>query len=91
MRYSLSQLFLIALISIFSVINDIPQDIIVTSKHHCKKSEIKRRKCPIIYCANSVASYQASAYEKQGRVTIAHLVTKFGGYRHVKSRMPSTK
>ena len=28
---------------------------------------------------------QVSAYEKQGRVTIAHLKTKFRGYRHEKS------
>ena len=34
---------------------------------------------------------QALAYEKQGLATIAHLVTKFRGYRHVKSRTPSTK
>ena len=57
MRYSLSLLFLIAVISISSVINDIPQDSIVTSKHRCKKSEIKGSKCPINYYANSIASY----------------------------------
>ena len=34
---------------------------------------------------------QASAYEKQGRTTIACLVTKFRGYRRVKSRTPLTK
>ena len=34
---------------------------------------------------------QASAYEKQGRATIARLVTKFRGYRRVKSRTPPTK
>ena len=33
---------------------------------------------------------QASAYEKQGRATIAHLATKFRGYRRVKSRTPHT-
>ena len=32
--------------------------------------------------------FQASAYEKQGRATIARLITKFRGYRHVKSRTP---
>ena len=35
--------------------------------------------------------YQASAYEKQERVTIACLITKFRGYRHVKSQTPPTK
>ena len=35
--------------------------------------------------------YQALAYEKQGDVTIACLVTKFRGYRCVKSCMPPTK
>ena len=39
----------------------------------------------------SKARFQASAYEKQGRAIIAHLVTKFRGYRRVKSRKPSTK
>ena len=34
---------------------------------------------------------QASAYEKQGCATIAHLVTQFLGYRCVKGSMPSTK
>ena len=34
---------------------------------------------------------QASAYEKQGRAKIARLVTKFRGYRRVKSRTPPTK
>ena len=34
---------------------------------------------------------QASAYEKQGHVTIACLVTKFRGYRHGKGPMPLTK
>ena len=56
MRYSLSLLFLIAVISISSVINDILQGSIVTLKHGCKKSEIKRSKCPINYYANSAAS-----------------------------------
>ena len=32
-----------------------------------------------------------SAYEKQGHVTITHLVMKFRGYRRVKSRTPPTK
>ena len=57
MRYSLSLLFLISAISILSVINDIPQDSIVTLKHRCKKNERKRSKCPINYYANFVASY----------------------------------
>ena len=35
--------------------------------------------------------HQALAYEKQGDVTIACLVTKFRGYRCVKSCMPPTK
>ena len=34
---------------------------------------------------------QASTYEKQGHATIACLVTKFRGCRHVKNCMPSTK
>ena len=34
---------------------------------------------------------QASAYEKQERVTITSLVTKFRGYRRVKSLTPPTK
>ena len=55
--YNLSLLFLIAAISVSSVINDIPRDSIVTSKHRCKKSETKRSKYPINYYANSVASY----------------------------------
>ena len=33
----------------------------------------------------------ASAYEKQRHATIACLVTKFRGYRHVKSLTPPTK
>ena len=57
MRYRFSLLFLFVVISISSVINDIPQDNIVTSKHRCKKSKIKRSKCPISYYTNNVASY----------------------------------
>ena len=34
---------------------------------------------------------QASAYEKQGHVTTARLVTKFRGYRRVESYMQPTK
>ena len=34
---------------------------------------------------------QASAYQKQGRATIARLVMKFIDYRRVKSRSPPTK
>ena len=52
MRYSLPLLFLTAVISISPVINDILQDSIVTSKDRCKKSRIKRSKCPINYYAN---------------------------------------
>ena len=55
MRYSLPLLFLIAMIRISSVINDISQVSIVTSKHDSKKSGIKRSKCPII--TEIVASY----------------------------------
>ena len=33
---------------------------------------------------------QASAYEKQGHTIIAHLATKFRGYRSVKSCTPPT-
>ena len=40
-----------------SVINDITQDSIVTSKQGCKKSEIRGSKCRINYYTNSVASY----------------------------------
>ena len=36
-------------------------------------------------------SDQALAYENQGRAIIAHLVSKFRGYRRVKSCMPPTK
>ena len=57
MRYSLSLLFLIAVISISPVINGIPQDSIVTSKHSCKKSGIKRTTCPINYYAYSNSLY----------------------------------
>ena len=57
MRYSLSLLFLIVVISISSVVNDIPQENIVISTHRCKKSSAKRSKCPINYYGNSVASY----------------------------------
>ena len=35
--------------------------------------------------------YQASAYEKQGRTTIARVVMKFRGYRRAKSHTPLTK
>ena len=35
--------------------------------------------------------YQALAYEKQGRATMAHLVMKFRGYRRTKSHKPLTK
>ena len=44
------------MINISSVINDIPQDSIVTSKHRRKKSGIKRSKCATNYYANFVAS-----------------------------------
>ena len=44
------------MINISSVINDTPQDSIITSKHRCK-SEIKRSKFAINYYANSVALY----------------------------------
>ena len=57
MRYSLPLSFLIPVISISSVINDIHQYSIVTLKHKCKKSEIKRSKCSINYYANSIALY----------------------------------
>ena len=36
-------------------------------------------------------SRQALAYEKQGCATIACLVTKYRGYRHVKSHRPPPK
>ena len=45
-----------AVISISSVINDITQDNIDTSKHRCKKSGIKRSKCDNNCYASSVAS-----------------------------------
>ena len=35
--------------------------------------------------------YQASAYKKQGCVTITRLIKKFRGYRRVKSHTPPTK
>ena len=35
--------------------------------------------------------FQALAYQKQGCATIACLILKFRGYRHVKSCMPPTK
>ena len=34
---------------------------------------------------------QALTYEKQEHAAIAHLVTKFGGYRRVKSHTPLTE
>ena len=40
------------------------------------------------YCSHFI---QASAYEKQGHATIACLITKFRGYRSVKSCTPPTK
>ena len=59
---------------------------------------------PIIICKTCKVSFvhyeikfsqedveQASAYEKQERVTITSLVTKFRGYRRVKSLTPPTK
>ena len=36
-------------------------------------------------------SFQASAYEKQGRATITRLISKFRGYSRVKNRTPPTK
>ena len=62
MRYILSLLLLIAVITLSSVTNDIPQESIATSKHHCKKCKIKRGKCPIKYSANSVGSYNLILY-----------------------------
>ena len=41
MRYSLLLLFFVAVISILWVINDIPQDSIVESKHPLKKAKLK--------------------------------------------------
>ena len=35
--------------------------------------------------------YQALAYEKQGRATIAYLAMKFRSYRRAKSHTPLTK
>ena len=66
MRYSLSLLFLISAISILSVINDIPQDSIVTLKHPCKKSERKRSKCPINYSYNLILSNDAELNPEPG-------------------------
>ena len=43
------------------------------------------------YCEIFKNTYQASAYEKQGRAIVARLVTKFRGYRRVKRRTPPTK
>ena len=53
----------------------------------------KREKLLEKYCIHSLKSHnqQASAYEKQGHVTIARLVSKFRGCRQVKSRTQSTK
>ena len=39
----------------------------------------------------SIDFIEASAYEKQGRATIACLAMKFRSYRRVKSRTPPTK
>ena len=44
-----------------------------------------------IYIYIYIYIYQALAYEKQERVTIAHLVMKFKGYRRAKSHTPLTK
>ena len=41
--------------------------------------------------ANHLLEFQASEYEKQGLATIAHLATRFRGYRLVKSCMSPTK
>ena len=38
-----------------------------------------------------IMSRQALVYEKQGHLTIAYLITKFRGYRRVKSHMPPPK
>ena len=35
--------------------------------------------------------YQASAYEKQGRATVACLIMKFKSYRRANSQTPLTK
>ena len=57
----------------------------------------------ILYCSGSnindvtgklrtdLAQVQALAYEKQGRAIAACLVTKFRGYRRVKSHTPPSK
>ena len=39
----------------------------------------------------NISGQQALAYQKQRRVTIAHLVTKFRRYRRVESRTPPAK
>ena len=45
----------------------------------------------ICLCDDCSSDHQTLAYEKQGHATTAHLVTKFKGYRHVKSHTPPTK
>ena len=44
-----------------------------------------------VYIYIYIYIYQALPYEKQARATIARLVTKFRGYKRVKSRTPPTK
>ena len=51
------------------------QEIQEKSSLHCKSLSFTKLKA-------QASIYQASAYEKQGRATIALLVTKFRGYRH---------
>ena len=58
MRCSLLLLVFVAVISIWWVINDIPQDSIVESKHPLKKAKLKEVNEPIKYYANSVAWYK---------------------------------
>ena len=45
----------------------------------------------IIITSDKLRQNQGSAYEKQGRATIARLVMKFRGYKRAKSRTPLTK
>ena len=62
-------------------IPEVDIDILVTSRNGDRK----------IMQSIRIMSRQALVYEKQGHLTIAYLITKFRGYRRVKSHMPPPK
>ena len=60
------------------------------TKNQCIGGDCLKRGAWIVCRFKGGLGLQTLAYEKQGRATIARLVTKFRGYRRVKSRTPPT-